>query len=249
MAPSTSLPRHPITGLYALGFTSRGPIWPVMGGDESEDAAAQAAAAQAAAEQAATDAAAAERAAAERGFPAETPVSEMTAPQQAAYWKHQARQHEGRVKALGVTPDEVKALRDKAARADQLEYDLASDKDKAVADAKKAAEQEAAAKARPQIVAAKLEAAAARKGVDEASLTKALQFVDSSKFLTDQGEIDADKVTDFIQSIAPGMGNQQQQQRRGPGSDSQGRRAGAPGEKSVASGADLYAQLHPKKAS
>lgn len=29
-----TLPIHPITGLRAIGFTSRGPIWPVLGGSE-----------------------------------------------------------------------------------------------------------------------------------------------------------------------------------------------------------------------
>lgn len=29
-----TLPAHPVTGLRAIGFTSRGPIWPVLGGSE-----------------------------------------------------------------------------------------------------------------------------------------------------------------------------------------------------------------------
>src|SRR4051812_5749621 len=32
-----TLPKHPVTGLTALGFTKRGPIWPVIGGDGSGD--------------------------------------------------------------------------------------------------------------------------------------------------------------------------------------------------------------------
>lgn len=35
MTTTTTLPRHPRTGLYALGMTRRGPIWPVLGGDET----------------------------------------------------------------------------------------------------------------------------------------------------------------------------------------------------------------------
>lgn len=31
---SALMPIHPITGLHAIGFTKRGPIWPVMGGSE-----------------------------------------------------------------------------------------------------------------------------------------------------------------------------------------------------------------------
>lgn len=35
-----TLPTHPRTGLTALGWTSRGPIWPVLGGDGTGDAGA-----------------------------------------------------------------------------------------------------------------------------------------------------------------------------------------------------------------
>ncbi len=52
---------------------------------------------------------------ADRGYPASTPVAEMTAPQQAAYWKFHSRKHEDQLKGLGLTPgkesDELKALR------------------------------------------------------------------------------------------------------------------------------------------
>lgn len=33
-----TLPVHPVSGLRAIGFTSRGPIWPVMGGSGESDA-------------------------------------------------------------------------------------------------------------------------------------------------------------------------------------------------------------------
>ena len=34
---SEYLPIHPVTGLRAIGFTSRGPVWPVMGGSEDHE--------------------------------------------------------------------------------------------------------------------------------------------------------------------------------------------------------------------
>ncbi|MHC6175462.1 hypothetical protein [Glutamicibacter sp. X7] len=47
------------------------------------------------------------------GFPADTAVKDMTPDQQAAYWKHQARKHESRVKAYGdITPEQVQGLVD-----------------------------------------------------------------------------------------------------------------------------------------
>jgi hypothetical protein len=57
-------------------------------------AAAQAAAAKAAAEKAAAERAAAEAEEAQRGFPAGTPVDQMTTAQQAAYWKDQSKKQQ-----------------------------------------------------------------------------------------------------------------------------------------------------------
>lgn len=34
MSENTALPVHPNTGLQAIGFTRRGPVWPVMGASE-----------------------------------------------------------------------------------------------------------------------------------------------------------------------------------------------------------------------
>lgn len=34
---TAALPKHPVTGLTALGYTSRGPIWPQLGGDGTGD--------------------------------------------------------------------------------------------------------------------------------------------------------------------------------------------------------------------
>lgn len=43
----------------------------------------------------------------EYGYPDETKVEDMTDKQQAAYWKHQSRKHEGRAKALkNANPDD-----------------------------------------------------------------------------------------------------------------------------------------------
>jgi hypothetical protein len=56
----------------------------------------------------------------ERGFPEGTPIAEMTPEQQTAYWKHQSRRWEGEAKK-GLSPAELKTLRDKAAAHDALE--------------------------------------------------------------------------------------------------------------------------------
>lgn len=47
----------------------------------------------------------------EFGFPDKTPVADMPAEQQAAYWRHQSKRHESRsLKALGFTDEQVDAI-------------------------------------------------------------------------------------------------------------------------------------------
>jgi hypothetical protein len=202
--------------MRAAGFTPVGhrkngrPIWPVFGGEESGDAAAQAAAKAAADAAAATEAAKAKAAADAkaasdaRGFPEGTPLEQMTDAQQAAYWKFHSRKHEDAVKAYaGITPDQAKQFKD---RSEKLEYDLASESEKKVADAKKAAAEEARGSLLPDVVAAKVDAAAARAGVSEEDLAKALEFADTSKLLGTDGKVDTDKVKAFVATIKPDTG-------------------------------------------
>ena len=72
-------------------------------------------------------------AATDKGFPEGTPVEQMTPAQQAAYHQAQSRRWEARAKKFdGLTDDEFAAMKTKAARADALDNELSSDKDKAV---------------------------------------------------------------------------------------------------------------------
>lgn len=168
----------------------------------------------------------------DNGYPANTPVEQMNAEQQAAYWKHYARQHEARVKQFGkLTPDELATLREKAERHDALENELASEADKRANAARAEALNEAASQYLPKLARAHLEGAASGR-VDGETLSKALEFVDMAKFIND-GDVDTDKVRAFVDSIAPATGTPQHQQRTGPSSAGQGNRAPAtarPGE-------------------
>lgn len=198
MAPGTCMPQHPRTHLYAIGITRSGkPIWPVMGGEDSADAAAQAEAAAKAN---------ADKAAETTGFPASTPLEQMTSDQREAYWKHQARKHEGRVKAFGdLTPEKLTELQEKARRNDELELELGSTADKAAAKAAQDAQDKTRGEFQPQLIQARLDAAAARAGVTEDDLTAALEFVDTAKFLGADGAVDTDKVKAFIATIKPAI--------------------------------------------
>lgn len=152
------------------------------------------------------------------GFPANTPVVQMTEGQQAAYWKHYARQHEDRNKAFGdLTPEQLTELRAAKERQDALELELGTTTDKAVAQAAKDAEVKARGELLPQVISARLDAAAARAGVADADLATALKFVDSSKFTKADGSLDADMVTEFIATIKPAVApTAPTQQPRGP---------------------------------
>jgi len=150
----------------------------------------------------------------DNGFPANTPIEQMNGEQREAYWRHYARKHEGTVKAFGgLTPDELTQLRDKAGKHDQLERDLLTGTEKAVAEAQDAAAADVAAVYVPRLVNAELKAAAALKGISAESLSTALEYVDPAKFLNAKGEdVDTAKVTAFIDGIAPATGTT----RRGP---------------------------------
>lgn len=141
------------------------------------------------------------------GFPADTPPASMTAEQQSAYWQHRSRQWEERAKAFGgITAEQFAEMKTKAERADKLDYDLSSEHEKAIVDARTAATTEAAGVFVPQIVDARLDAAAARAGVGADQLANALKYVDYEKFLDDNGKVNAAMVTEFVSAIKPATG-------------------------------------------
>lgn len=148
----------------------------------------------------------------------------MTPDQRVAYYKASKDQWEGRYKALGVTPEQLTALREQAARAEALDYELSSDREKAVTDAKRTAEQESAAKYVPQLVRAEFRAAVAgRIPADQVQswIENNVGVLDTSKFLGADGSVDTAKVTAYVESnTTPGMGTT----RRGPSPAGQGYR-------------------------
>jgi hypothetical protein len=58
------------------------------------------------------------------GYPVNTPVEQMTAAEQTAYWRHHSRKHENALRGLGLTPGQeaadLKRLRDAEAELTQL---------------------------------------------------------------------------------------------------------------------------------
>jgi hypothetical protein len=137
----------------------------------------------------------------ESGFPANTPLEQMTAPQREAYWKHHARRHEDRVKAMGDYA-EVKA---KAEQFDALAAASQSEQERAVAAAKAEGLAEGRRAAAATLVEAAVTVAAAGRLTD-AQRAALLAGLDRSAFLTTAGEVDTAKVTEFVNGLAPAQG-------------------------------------------
>lgn len=77
----------------------------------------------------------------DRGFPADTPIAEMTTEEQLAYFKFHDRKKGDTLKAFdGMTPDEAKSLRDRVAAAEREK--MTAD-ERAIAEAREQAATEA----------------------------------------------------------------------------------------------------------
>ena len=151
----------------------------------------------------------------DKGYPDNTAVEQMTMAQQAAYWKVASRKHEDRSKAFGnLTPEDLAALQEKAARADALDFELSSGAEKAA----KIARDEATREATPRVVRAEFKAAA--KGVlTPEQLAALLEDLDLSKYANANGEPNEDKIAKKVTALAPAVAGQ-----RGPSASGLGSR-------------------------
>lgn len=107
-------------------------------------------------------------------------------------WKTQSRKHEERAKANAVAATELEKVKRSAM----------TETEKAVAEAKDAGRAEARAEIGRELVAAKLEAVAAGR-LDEDQLAAAVEHLDLASFLDADHKVDAKKVGEFIDRLAP----------------------------------------------
>lgn len=146
------------------------------------------------------------------GFPADTPLEQMTEAQRTAYWKHYARRHEDTVKAFkGMTPQQVADLQ---AQVDALKTEKLTADEKALLAAKQEAADAASAAARaelqPKIHELEVKALASTIfGEDTDRLNAFMSVADPKKFLGEDGNVDESKV---MGSLTAMFG----QQSRGP---------------------------------
>lgn len=135
----------------------------------------------------------------DRGFPANTPVADMTAEQQVAYYKHQSRRHEERAKGRDDY-DQVKA------ELATLKASSMSEQEKAVAEAKAAGRSEALTEANHGAAQAILRATLAARGKSAEDIQDIVGAVNPAAFMGKDGVLDTDKVATYAGKIAGPVG-------------------------------------------
>ncbi|GAA1149220.1 hypothetical protein F6W69_10630 [Microbacterium oxydans] len=125
------------------------------------------------------------------GFPANTPVKDMTPEQQVAYWQDKARKHEDRVKAFGgKTPEEIAQLQ---ADLDAARAASQTAEEKAIDEAKQAGRSEVLSILANERVTTAIERALQGRDVDAAKLLT----LDRSQFI-DGDKADTAKITAWV---------------------------------------------------
>jgi hypothetical protein len=177
---------------------------------------------------------------AETGYPANTPVAEMTVAQQAAYWKHQSRRHEERAKPFkDVTPEQLSELREKAKRQDELEHELSSETEKQVTAARDTTAKEKDGHYQPLLAETAFRVAIGDRKTD-AEIDEFLAELNLGAFLT-EGKVNTAKVLARAQQFAPATGNQQQ--RKGPTVTGHGSNGNSGNDKNVKTGGGSVAEI------
>jgi hypothetical protein len=104
---------------------------------------------------------------------------------EARKWEQRAKENHGAKKEL-----------------DDLKKSGMTELEKAVAEATEAGKAEARREAAAQLVDARIEAAAANR-LSELQLAQLLEGIDRARFLTEDGQVDAEKVKKFVDAVAP----------------------------------------------
>lgn len=123
-------------------------------------------------------------------FPADTAVNDMTPEQQVAYWKHQSRKHEDRVKAFGkITPEQaLKAAEDQ----EEARKKALSDTERAVEEAREAGRKEVS------LTSAKREAETALKIALRGRVIDGAKAFDRPDFVKD-GVADTEAIVAWVE--------------------------------------------------
>lgn len=107
-------------------------------------------------------------------------------------WKAQARKQEDRAKANAAAAKELEDLR----------RQHMTDTEKAIAEAASKARKETIVQVSGQLVRAEVRAAAAGR-IDSTALDVLLSALDTTAFVTEDGQVDVKRVADFVSGITP----------------------------------------------
>lgn len=122
--------------------------------------------------------------------PTPEPSPETETAKQLEHWKEQAKKQEQRAKANAAAAKEL----------EQVKASMMSDTEKAVAEAKAAGLAEGLRTGSAKIAQAEIRAAAAGRSVDVDAL---LEGVDASRFIDDDGEVNRQAITQWVDKVAP----------------------------------------------
>lgn len=193
---------HPLTGerLRAVGLVGDKPVWPILGSGPENDPPKQDDPPK---EDPPKEDPPKEDTPEDLGFPKETPVTEMSEKEQAAYWRHHAKQHESRAKGLskltgGRTAEQIRADNEELER---LRTGQLSAQEKAVKEAEGKARAEEREKAGQRIAKATFEGALGH--LEKKDRDEILSGLDFKKYIDEDGEVDTDKVRAYAAKIAP----------------------------------------------
>lgn len=141
---------------------------------------------------------------ADTGFPADTPLAQMTDAQKVAYYKHQNRQTDDKLKGFnGFTPEDVDGM---WKRLNTLESERLTADEKAVKEAttKAATEAKTAAESalRPKLHDAQFRAIAGPVLKERDALDAVMAITDPAKFLGADGDVDEEKVMGHLTALS-----------------------------------------------
>ena len=194
------LPFHPITGLQAIGIGKSGkPWWPVMGASEDHDGGDGGTDG----EQQSPEGGEQSGGSGDFGFPANTPIKDMTVDQQVAYWKHHDRRKGDTLKSYGgITPEQAKQYQQQVQEFERgqmtpAEQALAAARDEATT----AANQAAAGVWAPEVA----KAVVGQFISDQAQRDAVLAGINPMAFMKD-GKFDTDALIGHLTGLATAFG-------------------------------------------
>jgi hypothetical protein len=144
------------------------------------------------------------------GFPKDTPLAEMEAPEREAYWKHHSKKHESAKKNLervldGLKPEDVTELKEIKGKYDALVANSTTDQTElanAVAAAKEDGIKEERARVAPYLLDLEIKSVLGDR-YDAERMKTVLGKVKTSDFFTATGDVDTESVKGYFDILFP----------------------------------------------